>query len=186
MSIREFRLYTVLFFCLVVLSGCERQYSSLVETLGPDTISAPQIGKEVSDFSLTDKDGHAYRLSDFRGNIVFINFWATWCPPCLQEMPYMEALNQKLKAKSFTMVAVSVDRSWSDIVSFFSNQGRQPSFLVLLDAEKLVSAGYGSTMYPETYVIDRKGRLLKKYIGAVDWLEPRILEEFDRFIEKVE
>lgn len=139
----------------------------------------------VPDFRLKDQSGHSHKLSDFRGNIVFLNFWATWCPPCVGEIPLMETLNQRFKAKNFTMVAVSVDQSWDEVRSFFKERGKRPSFLVLLDAEKEVSAGlFNTSKYPETYVIDPKGRLLKKYIGAYDWVSDDKLNDFEEFFAK--
>lgn len=149
-------------------------------------IRIPKVGEEVSDFSLRDLNGHVFTLSSFRGNYVFLNFWATWCPPCVEEFPYMEALNQRLKAKRFTMIAVSVDKTVAEVKSFESSLDRRPSFLVLMDPEHRLAEKLGTNKFPETYVIDPAGRLVEKYIGPMNWLSPTVLAEWDGFLRKTE
>lgn len=146
---------------------------------------APRVGDMAPDFSLRDQRGRIHKLSEFRGNFVFLNFWATWCPPCVGELPMMDSLNQKFKAKNFAMVAVSVDEDWRAVASFFRERGKSPSFMVLMDPDKEVSAGiYGTDRYPETYLIDPSGRLIKKFIGAYNWTSAGQLSEFDELFSK--
>jgi thiol-disulfide isomerase/thioredoxin len=136
------------------------------------------------DFSLLDRQGKAWRPSDFQGNFVLLNFWATWCPPCIEELPMMEALNQKFKAKNFSMIAVSVDNSWEEIDKFFQKGGSYPSFLILLDSPKAVSRSLGTEKFPETYLISKEGKILKKFVGPINWMNPKILAEFEDFFRK--
>jgi peroxiredoxin len=168
----------------LLLLGCEKP-SQDFSKLAPlfKNLKVPELGQDVSDFALADSTGHLFKLSDFRDNIVFLNFWATWCPPCIEEFPYMEAMNQRFKAKNFTMIAVSVDKSWADIENFFASQHRRPSFLVLHDKDHVVADGLGTVKFPETYVIGTSGKLLKKYVGPVNWLSSPVLDEWDGFFK---
>lgn len=120
------------------------------------------------DFSLKDLDGHSYRLSDLRGKVVFLNLWATWCPPCRMEMPSMERLHQRMRGKDFAMLAVSEDDDGATSVRPFVQQ-MGLTFPVLLDVDGIVPPRYGVTGYPETFLIDRSGRVVHHTIGPEDW-----------------
>lgn len=172
---------------LFLLVACEQSKSPPIELggkLAEDGISPPEQGELVPDFELQARDGQTYRLSDFEGSYVFLNFWATWCPPCIEELPSMDHLNQRLKARNFVMIAVSVDESWEEIDQFLARLNREPSFLVLLDAEKVVATEqYGTEKFPETYLISPQRRLLKKYPGAYDWTEASIFSEITDFLD---
>ncbi|MBN8554077.1 MAG: TlpA family protein disulfide reductase [Deltaproteobacteria bacterium] len=155
------------------------------ELKNKDASSPPKVGQKVPDFILEDRTGKKYQLSSFRGNLVFLNFWATWCPPCVEELPAMEVLNQRFKAKKFMMIAVSADESWERVDTFMSELNRPPSFLVLLDPEKQLTTGvFGTTKFPETYVISPEGILLKKYEGSYNWNDPARLKEFEALLSK--
>jgi thiol-disulfide isomerase/thioredoxin len=156
----------------VILAMAEPIFSSPAKT------ELSQI--ELPDFELTDRQGKTHRLSDFKGNVVFLNFWATWCPPCIQELPSMEQLNQSLKAKNFQMIAVSVDQSWEEIDSFFQRMGWQPSFLILLDSQRVVAEGlYLTEKYPESYLLDAAGKRLFFHQGADNWMSPANLNRIN-------
>lgn len=139
-----------------------------------------QIGELVPDFVLQDEKGRSFQLSSFRGNYVFLNFWATWCPPCIEELPSMEALNFLWRTKNFSMLAVSVDDSWEIIFNFLRRLSREPSFLILHDPSKSVSTElYGTTKFPETFLIDPEGRLIRRFDGAKPWNSPAVLSELE-------
>ncbi len=142
----------------------------------------PSIGKPVPDFELKDLSGKKWKLSDFKGNLIFLNFWATWCPPCIEEFPAMEELNQRLKVKPFVMVAVSVDDKMEEIEGFLKRLGkRRPTFLILHDPDKTVTTKlYGTTKFPETYLIDQNFNLVSLYKGAEDWVSQGHLLEIER------
>jgi len=149
-----------------------------------------QVGQKAPNFSLKDRSGRAFSLEQFRGNLVFINFWATWCPPCVKELPSMEILNQHLKAKNFVMMAISVDDSWPLINQFFSQdpffskQGKWPSFLVLHDPDKAVAERlYGCTGWPETYIVSAKGDLIQKFEGDVNWADPKMIQQMENWLK---
>ncbi len=127
-----------------------------------------RAGFPAPDFNLKDLSGRVHRLSDFRGKVVFLNFWATWCPPCRMEMPSMERLHQRLRGKDFVLLAISEDETGRAAVQPFVGQ-LGISFPVLLDEEGRVPQHYGVTGYPETFIIDRGGRVVQHTIGPEDW-----------------
>lgn len=132
------------------------------------TANGPDQGDMAPLFTLTGLDGKKYRLDDFRGKIVFLNFWATWCPPCREEMPDMEQLHRALVEKNLQILAVSIDTEGTKAVApFAENMGL--SFPLLLDAENSVAASYGLTGVPETFIIDKNGVILSKIIGPRKW-----------------
>jgi peroxiredoxin len=127
-----------------------------------------RAGFPAPDFSLRDLDGRVHRLSDFRGKVVFLNLWATWCPPCRMEMPSMERLHQRLRGKDFVLLAVSEDDAEAAAVQAFV-QEMGLTFPILLDADGKLPPRYGVTGYPETFLIDRGGRVVNHTIGPEDW-----------------
>lgn len=129
--------------------------------------AAPGIGESAPDFELSDLDGRKVKLSDYRGKVVVLNFWATWCPPCVQEMPSLTRLHESLGPRGVTVVTVSVDEDEQALRRFVANHGvRVP---VLRDPGRTVSNRYQTYKYPETYILDRQGRLVEKVIGERDW-----------------
>jgi len=139
--------------------------------------AAGRAGFPAPDFSLRDLDGRVHRLSDYRGKVVFLNLWATWCPPCREEMPSMEHLHQRLRGQDFVMLAVSEDEAGVTAVQPFARE-MGLTFPILLDARGTLPARYGVTGFPETFLIDRSGRVVHHVIGPEDWDS----ESVDRFL----
>ena len=142
------------------------------------------IGSRAPDFELPDLDGGTVRLSDLRGKVVFLNFWSTWCAPCREEMPAMEALQRKLQHPEFEMLAVSVDEGGEEVVREFLADIPH-TYRVLLDvnvgARRLASRtgrAYGITGVPETFVIDGNGYIVERVVGPADWSDPAMFEYF--------
>ena len=117
-------------------------------------------------------------LSDLRGQIIVLNFWATWCPPCVEEMPSLVVLQQRMKDKGITVLAVSVDHDESAYHKFLKQYG--VNLLTVRDPSEKSKNLYGTVKIPETYIIDRNGVLRRKFIGAVDWAEPEVVEFLSR------
>ncbi len=138
-----------------------------------------RVGNQAPDFSLPSRR-EAVRLQELRGRIVLLNFWATWCPPCVSEMPSLEALRKRMAGQDFQLLAVSVDEvGWEAIDRFLA---RIPvSMTILLDARGDVSSLYGTYQLPESYLIGRDGRILKKYVGPRDWMDPAIVSEIEQY-----
>jgi cytochrome c biogenesis protein CcmG, thiol:disulfide interchange protein DsbE len=133
-------------------------------------------GSPEKDFALT-LDGKPARLSDLRGNVVLLNFWATWCPPCVDEAPSLNALQRRIAPLGGTVLGVSVDEDQAAYENFLKTY--QLGFPTYRDASKRIALDYGTTMYPETYVIDRKGRLDRKIVGPQDWTSPELTAYLD-------
>ena len=113
-------------------------------------------------------------LSQLKGQVVVLNFWATWCPPCIEEMPSLVQMQQRMKPKGVTVLAVSVDVDQSNYRRFLKDHN--VDLLSVRDAAQKSNALYGTFKFPETYVIDRGGVVRRKFIGAVDWTEPDVIE----------
>jgi cytochrome c biogenesis protein CcmG, thiol:disulfide interchange protein DsbE len=131
------------------------------------------IGSTAPDFTVQDAQ-NKFTLSQFRGQVVVLNFWATWCPPCLEEMPSLVEMQRRMKANGITVLAVSVDVDESAYKQFLKDHN--VNLLTVRDPDHKSSELYGTFKYPETYVIDRNGVMRRKFIGAVDWTEPDITE----------
>lgn len=124
------------------------------------------------DFVLEDLQGKAVRLSNYRGRVVFVNLWTTWCEPCRVEMPSMEGLHRRLSGDDFVMLAVSADADGREVVEPFVRELKL-TFPVLLDPDGDVVGRYRVTGYPETFIIDRDGRVVAHEIGPRNWSDPR-------------
>jgi peroxiredoxin len=127
------------------------------------------VGKEAPDFALTDLNEKPVRLSDFRGKVVFLNFWATWCAPCREEMPSMEVLHKNFEKDGLVILAVSIDRvtTTKDIPPFV--KGMNLTFPVLIDSWGKTDKPYKRMGVPETFIIDQQGVIREIVIGPRDW-----------------
>jgi peroxiredoxin len=130
-------------------------------------IEAP--GKEITapDFSLEDLSGKRINLKSFRGKVAFLNFWATWCIPCREEMPAMEKLHREFKKAGLEVVAVNFRETKKEVRKFFDELGL--TFTGLLDKEGKVSEEYGAWSLPLSYFVNRKGEFAGKVIGPRKW-----------------
>ena len=142
---------------------------------------SPSTGYAAPDFSLPDLNGKPYRLSELRGRIVFLNLWATWCPPCRDEMPSMEALYRRFKNREFVMLAVAEDAGGAGAVRPFVEEIGL-TFPVLLDPDATLSPRYGATGYPETFIIDRNGQVVNHTIGPEEWNRPEMVAYFEQLL----
>ncbi|HXJ37511.1 MAG TPA: TlpA disulfide reductase family protein [Candidatus Eisenbacteria bacterium] len=124
------------------------------------------------DFALPDLAGQAIRLSAYRGQVVLVNLWATWCPPCREEMPSMERLYQRLKDRGFVLLAVSQDEGDVEGVKKFAKE-MKITFPVLVDPQGDVGRNYGVWGYPESFLLDRSGRIVERVIGPRTWDTPK-------------
>ena len=130
-------------------------------------------------FELKDPKGTLRKLEDYKGKVLVLNFWATWCPPCMEEVPSLERLTQSAEGQKDDLVvlAVSVDKSAADIEKALPNL----KLNVALDPEGTVAEQYGTTKFPETYIIDRQGEIVAKFIGARNWDSP-VFQNYLRMI----
>jgi len=131
----------------------------------------PRIGSVAPDFTVQDGQNKV-TLSQLRGQIVVLNFWATWCPPCVEEMPSLVEMQRRMKAKGVTVLAVSIDVDENAYQRFVKDHAA--NLLTVRDPAQKTPALYGTHGWPETFIIDRNGLMQRKFIGAVDWTEPEI------------
>ena len=129
-------------------------------------IKVPDV-KVAVEIKLKDVDGNEVRLSDFRGKIVFLNFWTTWCPTCRIEMPSMEKLHQNFKAKDFAMVTINLQESASQVKAFFKEY--KLTFTALLDSTGDVGTRFRINAIPTTFILDQKGQIIAKAVGPREW-----------------
>ncbi len=126
------------------------------------------------DFELPDLDGNKLKLSDFKGNIVVVNFWATWCPPCRAEIPSMQRAWTILKKHNVVMLAIHVGGNEDKIWSFLTDFG--VDFPVLIDANSKVSRSWPMRGLPTTFIIDPQGKLALRAIGGREWDDPALIK----------
>ncbi len=129
------------------------------------------VADKAPEFSLPAVDGKPISLSGHRGQVVMVHFWATWCPPCVEEMPTLETLYRALRGKDFEVLAISADEDGAGAVTAFMRKNRL-SLPVLFDPGGTVATSYGTFKLPETYIVDREGVVRYKEIGARDWSAP--------------
>jgi len=146
----------------------------------PEAPASVNPGDQRTDFSLPDVQGVMHALP--RGEVLLLNFWATWCPPCRREIPSMAALHDKYAPHGLKIIAVSVDQNREDLISFMQEY-RMP-FQVLHDADSAVTRSYGVFRFPESFLIDRDGKVLKHLVGAVDWMSEPMTRTIDEMLAK--
>jgi peroxiredoxin len=143
----------------------------------------PQLVKGVPapNFTLPDLDGKMVSLADYKGKVILLNIWATWCPPCVDEMPSMEKLHQELKGEAFEILAISIDVSGAKAVLPFMKKHKL-SFLALTDTKGAIKDRYQTTGVPESFIIDKNGIIVEKVIGPRDWATPGVIRYFRNLI----
>lgn len=125
----------------------------------------PKEGDLAPDFVLQSADGPTRKLSNYRGKVVLVNLWATWCPPCIAEMPILDRLTERYAERGLVVLGVAADDDPERVHDFL---GKSPvKFQVLLDPDGVVGTQYGITGYPETFFVDRQGRVRDKIIGPL-------------------
>ncbi len=136
-------------------------------------------GKTAQDFSLeiSGKPGH---LADLKGKVVVLNFWATWCPPCVEETPALNRLQKYIDSRGGMVLGVSVDEDPAAYQKFLKDQG--VNFPTYRDPSRKSALDYGTSMYPETYIIDRRGKIARKVIGPQQWDSPDMRAYFDAIL----
>jgi cytochrome c biogenesis protein CcmG/thiol:disulfide interchange protein DsbE len=145
---------------------------------------ASVAGKTARDFSLEIR-GKPAHLADLKGKVVVLNFWATWCPPCVEETPALNRLQKHIESRNGVILGVAADEDPAAYEKFLRDQGvsfltyRDPS---TRDNHSPIAQEYGTSMYPETYVIDRHGKIARKFIGFQHWDSPDMLAYFDSIL----
>ena len=142
---------------------------------------APLAGQPLTDFTLPDLQGKSVQLSGLRGKVVFINIWATWCPPCVEEMPTMQRLYERLHHRGLEVLAISIDTLGAQVVGPFMQRYRL-TFPALLDPTASIERLYRTTGVPESFIVNKRGLLVEKVVGPRDWSNPQMIAMFDRLL----
>ena len=137
----------------------------------------PHVGTAAKEFSVTDSD-RTVSLNQYRGQVVLVNFWATWCPPCVEELPSLMNLQERMKGRGIVVVGVSIDVDGDAYHRFLKLHNI--NFVTVRDPEQKVASMYGTSGWPETYIIDRQGVLRRKFVGPVDWNAPDVVAFLSR------
>ena len=172
------RLKPIVFFAVVVLAA-------LFFVLRKPASAIVNVGDLAPDFTVRDETGKEHKLSDYRGNVVFLNFWYTTCVPCRQEMPDMELVNRVFKDRKFKMIPVSVDTDFEPVKKFYE-EFKLATMPMFLDPGKQVATRYNVYKFPETYVIDGNGIVLKHYIGGKSWSKAAYMSAMEEYVKKQE
>ena len=162
---------------LAATLSSDKKSDKLYRDLG--VLKIPRIAPPV-DFKLKDIKGKSVRLSDFRGKVVFLNSWATWCPPCKFEMPSMQKLYDKLRHKNFAMVAVDLQEPVSRIKDFIKKY--ELNFTVLLDSKGDVGRQFGIRSIPSTFILDKEGGIIGKIFGPREWDGKEAVDFFEHLM----
>jgi cytochrome c biogenesis protein CcmG/thiol:disulfide interchange protein DsbE len=149
---------STLLLAVLLLAGCDRGDHP------------HDVGRTAPDFTVNDGT-RSVHLADYRGKVVLLNFWATWCAPCIEELPSLQALHQQMP--QVAVLAVSVDEDPDAYRQFLTKHPL--NLLTVDDPERRANALYGTFRFPETYVIDRKGVIRRRFISAQDWTNPEIV-----------
>ena len=132
-------------------------------------------GETAPNFTVSDLNGNKVSLADYKGKVVLLNIWATWCPPCVEEMPSMEKLHREMKDERFAILAVSIDTSGAEVVELFMEKYKL-SFTALADPKGVVRKLYQTTGVPESFIIDKDGTIAQRILGPRDWAGPVIIK----------
>jgi peroxiredoxin len=137
-----------------------------------------EIGGYSPDFTLPAFEAASntspnFHLREHRGHVVLVNFWATWCPPCIEEAPSLQAFSIKMSKLGVEVIGVSIDQDPQALKKFIADH--RLTFPILRDPSQSVASKFGSIMWPETYILDRDGRVAEKIIGATNWEDPQMV-----------
>jgi cytochrome c biogenesis protein CcmG, thiol:disulfide interchange protein DsbE len=141
-------------------------YSSIHEKL-------VNVGDSAPNFTITAENGRPISLSNFGGKVLVLNFWATWCPPCVEEMPSLNKFAAAFKDKGVVVLGVSVDKDANAYKQFIRQL--DPAFLTVRDPEMKINLEYGTVQYPETYIINSQGKVVNKIISSANWTDDKMV-----------
>jgi cytochrome c biogenesis protein CcmG/thiol:disulfide interchange protein DsbE len=154
---------SVFLLALLVAAGCDRGDHPRL------------IGKPAPDFTISD-GGRSLQLSSYRGKVVLLNFWATWCAPCIEEIPSLNQLQRQMP--QLVILGVDVDENDAAYRQFLTRH--EVDFLTIRDPQRHSNALFGTFVFPDTYAIDRSGQIRRKFVNSQDWTSPEILEYLSR------
>jgi len=168
--------------CAGVFGQDKKISDAVIKAFEGTGIQAASEGIDPTDFTLPLLDGKRITLSRYKGKVVFLNFWATWCGPCRSEMSSMEAVYQKLKSRGFEIIAVNLGES-KDKVSAFMNEYKL-NFPAALDERQTTGSQYNVRAIPTTYIIDRRGLIVARMVGSINWNTPKVTAALEAVLQE--
>jgi len=139
-----------------------------------------EVGDSAPDFSITTDSGRTITAASFGGKLLVLNFWATWCPPCVEELPSLNEFANRFAKAGVVVLGISVDSDEKLYRDFLAKA--RVSFLTARDPDRKISADYGTFKYPESYIIDGKGKVLRKIISNQDWMSDRVIKDLESLL----
>ena len=159
---------------LVLAAGCSKQKNKTIDEMeeagkaaGQPQAAQGEARKEAPNFTLKDINGDQFQLSQLKGKVVILDFWATWCPPCRQEIPHFVDLQKQYQSKGLEIVGISVDDRGAAVVKPFA-QKFNINYTMLVDGQAITNLYGGVQGIPTTFVLDKQGRIVKKFVGLTD------------------
>ena len=138
------------------------------------------VGDTAPDFSITADSGRTITPTSFGGKLLVLNFWATWCPPCIEELPSLIEFQKRFSKSGVVVLGLSVDKDEKAYRTFLSRA--QVSFLTARDPENKINASYGTFIFPETYIIDGTGKVVRKIISGQNWMSERVISDVESLL----
>jgi len=138
------------------------------------------VGDTAPNFSITADNGRTITPENFGGRLLVLNFWATWCQPCVQEVPSLDQFSKEMAGSGVVVLGVSVDTDAKQYQAFLNRT--HISFMTARDPQAKISASYGTFKYPESYIIDSRGKVVQKIIGATDWTDGTMVSAVKSFL----
>jgi cytochrome c biogenesis protein CcmG/thiol:disulfide interchange protein DsbE len=138
------------------------------------------VGDTAPDFSITADNGRTITAANFGGKLLVLNFWATWCQPCLEELPSLNEFQQRFAGSGVVVLGVSVDKdekAYRDLLT-----RARLSFLTARDPDNKINVDFGTFKFPETYIIDANGKVVRKIINAQDWMSDRMIHDVETLL----
>ncbi len=172
---------------LLMSFACTPKESQKSDGPAPSASVSSEVGgairKKAPPFSLPDEQGKIWTLDSFKDTVVVLHFWASWCGPCIDELPEIFAFVRKLEGQAkFSFVAISLDENWEDAIKALPKRDLPKKWISLLDPKQASSHAYGSFQFPETYLISKDQKIITKWVGPQKWDHPTFKELMDRAI----
>ena len=163
------------------LAKTDSDSKSLARLMAEVGVGQHPFSTDPLEVRLQNTAGRYVGLGDFRGKIVFLNFWTTWCPTCITEMPSMEKLHQKLSGKDFAMVTVNIKETASQVKNFFEKQ--KLTFTALMDITGEASTEFGIRAIPTTFILDKNGQIIGRIDGPREWDSQELVAMFENLVD---
>jgi len=170
------------FMMTVHVSGQNRTIpAAVIKAFTEAGIQTAREGIDPTEFTLPLLDGTRITLSQYKGKVVFLNFWAEWCGPCRSEMPSIEAVYQKLKDKGLVVLAVNLGDSRNKISAFMNEY--KLNFPAVIDERSATGSYYNIQAIPTTYIIDRRGLIIARLVGSINWNTPKVISALEAALQ---